>query len=141
MNTPQEEVESLLRAMKMAAASPKRMNEISDKILTLCTAYMQPAADVPDILPGAKLMPSEYRVLSLLMAKKGLAVSRDAILAASCGKSWDNMPDAKGVDVRICRIRKQIAKVNAPYEIETVHSRGYRLKSKPVAIQQEARAA
>jgi len=141
MNTPQEEVESLLRQMRRAAKDPIRMKQVSDEILTLCTAYMLPAEEVTEICPGVHLQPAERRIFGLLLAKKGLCVSKDALTAAASGKSWDLLPDSKIVDIRVCGLRKKLLQANAPYEIETIWGQGYRLKSKPVAVQQEARAA
>ncbi|WP_209428408.1 response regulator transcription factor [Pararhodobacter sp. SW119] len=71
----------------------------------------------------------EYQLLEFLALRRGTTVSKDALLT----HMYDGVdePDAKIIDVYVCKIRSKLADV-APdlvAQIETVWGRGYALKS------------
>jgi DNA-binding response OmpR family regulator len=67
------------------------------------------------------LPPAETRMLCFLLERRGEVLSRDALMAAACGRDWS--PGDRTADVLIARLRKKIPRDVA--EIVTVHRLGY----------------
>jgi two-component system cell cycle response regulator CtrA len=68
----------------------------------------------------------EYAILELLALRKGICQSKDAILNHLYGGTDE--PEAKIIDVFVCKLRKKIAVAGAPELIGTVWGRGYILR-------------
>jgi two-component system response regulator RegX3 len=70
----------------------------------------------------------EYKLLVLLMANQGKAITRDTILFRVWGD--DFFGDDRVVDVHICRLRNKLERLGpAPVAIRTVRGFGYRCVS------------
>lgn len=70
----------------------------------------------------------EYELVEMLALADGRLVDRDAIMTKLYG--WENEPDAKIIDVYICRIRAKLAIEDAADDlIATSFGRGYRLNA------------
>ncbi|HBK06074.1 MAG TPA: DNA-binding response regulator [Acetobacteraceae bacterium] len=82
-----------------------------------------------DDLP-LRLGPKEYLLLEFLVLKRGSAVSKTACMAHLYGT--DDYPEAKTIDVVLCRLRKRLAPHGLADAIESVWGFGYKL-SAPVA--------
>jgi two-component system, cell cycle response regulator CtrA len=67
----------------------------------------------------------EYAMLELLSLRKGLTLTKDAFLTHLYGGMDE--PEAKIVDVFICKLRKKLKAVNS-HPIETIWGRGYVLR-------------
>ncbi|MGR3320382.1 MAG: winged helix-turn-helix domain-containing protein [Pseudooceanicola sp.] len=68
----------------------------------------------------------EYELVEMLTLADGRLVSRDAIMTRLYG--WEDEPEAKIIDVYICRIRAKLATLDAPRGlIATRVGHGYRI--------------
>ena len=77
-----------------------------------------------DTLP-LRLGPKEYLLLEFLVLKRGSAVSKTACMAHLYGT--DDYPEAKTIDVVLCRLRKRLAPHGLADAIESVWGFGYKL--------------
>jgi two-component system cell cycle response regulator CtrA len=69
----------------------------------------------------------EYQMLELLSLRKGTTLTKDVFLNNLYGGMDE--PDAKIIDVFICKLRKKLANASGGKEyIETVWGRGYALR-------------
>ena len=67
----------------------------------------------------------EYELLKYMMLNRGIAYSRDALLASVWG--YEYAGETRTVDVHIRQLRRKIEEDDAnPQIIETVRGRGYR---------------
>ena len=73
-----------------------------------------------------KLTGKEYAILELLVLRKGTVLTKDAFLNHLYGGMDE--PEAKIIDVFICKLRKKLAYAGAESLIGTVWGRGYMLK-------------
>jgi two-component system, cell cycle response regulator CtrA len=72
------------------------------------------------------LTPKEYQMLELLSLRKGTTLNKETFLTELYDGTDD--PEAKIIDVFICKLRKKLAVVsNGEHYIETVWGRGYSL--------------
>ena len=74
----------------------------------------------------------EFSMLELLIRRKGRVLSKDVFLNHLYDGRGD--PDAKIIDVFICKLRRKLAVAGAPDAISTVWGRGYTLRD-PVAAE------
>ena len=72
-----------------------------------------------------KLTAFELRLLTALIARKGVAVSRDHLMSSVYG--YDQDSDASSLEVIMGRLRRKIS----PHVIETIRGYGYRLIGTP----------
>ena len=71
----------------------------------------------------------EYKMLELLVLRKGATVTKEMFLNYLYGGMDE--PDAKIVDVFMCKVRKKLATASGGDEfIETIWSRGYVLRDR-----------
>ncbi len=73
-----------------------------------------------------RLGPKEFMLLELLMLKRGTAVSKAACMTHLYGT--DEFPEAKTIDVVLCRLRKRLAPQGLSDIIESVWGYGFKLK-------------
>lgn len=73
-----------------------------------------------------RLGPKEYLLLEFLVLKRGTAVSKSACMAHLYGT--DDYPEAKTIDVVLCRLRKRLAPHGLADAIESVWGFGFKLK-------------
>ena len=73
-----------------------------------------------------KLTGKEYAILELLVLRKGTVLSKDAFLNHIYGGMDE--PEAKIIDVFICKLRKKLSLAGGGNLINTVWGRGYMLK-------------
>lgn len=92
-----------------------------------------------------RLGPKEYLLLEFMVLKRGSAVSKAACMAHLYGT--DDYPEAKTIDVVLCRLRKRLAPHGLAEAIESVWGFGYKLRGPetetapaPVAIRQGSEA-
>ena len=70
----------------------------------------------------------EYAILELLVLRKGMVLTKETFLNHLYG-GLDDEPDAKIIDVFICKLRKKLANASGGQDyIETVWGRGYALR-------------
>lgn len=93
------------------------------------------------------LLPSVWRLsrleADLLNALRGAApnvVHRERMLLAIYG-TWDDAPDQKVLDVRLCKVRRKLMEAQSRIQIETVWGRGWRMPVESVALFDAAVAA
>ncbi len=72
-----------------------------------------------------RLGPKEYLLLEFLILKRGTAVSKAACLTHLYGT--DDYPEAKTIDVVLCRLRKRLSPYGLAEAIESVWGFGYKL--------------
>jgi two-component system cell cycle response regulator CtrA len=72
-----------------------------------------------------RLGPKEYLLLEFLVLKRGSAVSKTACMTHLYGT--DDYPEAKTIDVVLCRLRKRLAPHGLAETIESVWGFGYKL--------------
>ena len=68
----------------------------------------------------------EYAILELLVLRKGMVLTKDAFLSQLYGGMDE--PEAKIIDVFICKLRKKLAQVGVDNLIGTVWGRGYMIR-------------
>jgi DNA-binding response OmpR family regulator len=73
-----------------------------------------------------RLGPKEYLLLEFLILKRGSAVSKAACMTHLYGT--DEYPEAKTIDVVLCRLRKRLAPHGLSDMIESVWGYGFKLK-------------
>lgn len=73
-----------------------------------------------------RLGPKEYLLLEFLTLKSGSAVSKTACMTHLYGT--DDYPEAKTIDVVLCRLRKRLAPFGLSDMIESVWGYGFKLK-------------
>jgi two-component system cell cycle response regulator CtrA len=73
-----------------------------------------------------RLGPKEYLLLEFLVLKRGSAVSKTACMTHLYGT--DEYPEAKTIDVVLCRLRKRLAPHGLADTIESVWGYGFKLK-------------
>lgn len=71
----------------------------------------------------------EYAILELLMLRKGMVLTKEAFLNHLYGGMDE--PEAKIIDVFVCKLRKKLAAAGAPNVIGTVWGRGYTVRDQP----------
>lgn len=81
------------------------------------------------------LTSKEYQILELLAVNRGKVLSKDTIMNHLY--DYDAVPDAKIIDVFVCKIRKKLVGAGAPETISTVWGQGYVVRDE----RQPARAA
>ncbi len=77
-----------------------------------------------------RLGPKEYLLLEFLCLKRGSAVSKAACMTHLYGT--DDYPEAKAIDVVLCRLRKRLAPHGLAEAIESVWGFGYKLAGPPM---------
>jgi two-component system cell cycle response regulator CtrA len=100
--------------------------------------YSQPTLQVGDLTLSledqivtvhgseVRLTGKEFAILQLLMLRKNMVMTKEAILAQLYGGMDE--PELKIIDVFVCKIRSKLAKVGAPNVIGTVWGRGYTVR-------------
>jgi DNA-binding response OmpR family regulator len=78
-----------------------------------------------------RLGPKEYLLLEFLLLKRGTAVSKTACMTHLYGT--DEYPEAKTIDVVLCRLRKRLAPHGLAEMIESVWGFGFKLKDAETA--------
>ncbi|WP_439578554.1 response regulator transcription factor [Elioraea sp.] len=87
-----------------------------------------------------RLTAMEFSVLELLLLRRGLVLTKEAFLNHLYGGMDE--PDAKIIDVFVCKLRRKLAEAGSAAAIETVRGRGYVLREAPSrpAYRESARA-
>jgi two-component system cell cycle response regulator CtrA len=96
-----------------------------DEMLVLAKAYMEPGR-VPESYQHLRLGLSEARILSLLVKRRGCALSKEAIHAA-CYFDRPQEPEIDIVDVWVCKLRAKLKGTEDRNKLETIHGYGYRM--------------
>lgn len=79
---------------------------------------------------AVELTPKEYDLLRMLMANKGIVMTRELLLEKVWG--YDFAGDTRTVDVHVVRLRQKLEDDPAhPRYIETVRGVGYRMREHP----------
>lgn len=119
-----QEVEGLLAEISAASRNPEIVRK-TEEISIRCRAYMEP--DQLGLSKTLGLTTSRAKIFDLLLARRGQAVSRQALMDISVHRT-DCEADIKIVDIQICKLRQAL--VGTEYEgmIELVYGIGYRLR-------------
>lgn len=86
---------------------------------------------IKSMAPPARLdglRPAEDRLVGVLLANEGRAITREHIMAALYGVRERDWPGDKVLDVHVHNARKRLAQHGHPYDIETVRHVGYRIR-------------
>lgn len=116
--------------------SPRRMVEDMRPIeaVDFLVDLLETMQGYPDNIgrfPGDPLCESERVVFSVLYHGLGRNVPRARVYdILYAGRAPSDLPDPKGLDVRVCNIRDKLAGVGA-FSISTVHGFGWRLDAEP----------
>jgi two-component system cell cycle response regulator CtrA len=78
---------------------------------------------------SVRLTAMEFSVLELLLLRRGMVLSKETFLNHLYGGMDE--PDAKIIDVFVCKLRRKLADAGGPAAIETVRGRGYVLRETP----------
>ncbi|MCS6954594.1 MAG: response regulator transcription factor [Bryobacteraceae bacterium] len=84
------------------------------------------------------LTSKEYQILELLAVNRGKVLSKDTIMNHLY--DYDAVPDAKIIDVFVCKIRKKLVNAGAPETISTVWGQGYMVRDERSGARGTARA-
>ncbi len=90
---------------------------------------------------GVHLTGKEYAILELLVLRRGMVLTKEAFLSHLYGGMDE--PEAKIIDVFICKLRRKLADAGAPSVIGTVWGRGYTVRdpvTRPVSVAMPAPA-
>ncbi|MFC6285789.1 response regulator transcription factor [Nocardioides sp. GCM10027113] len=114
-------VELSVLAARLEALARRAPREVGDDSLALDPrrhAVRTPGGE-------ALLSPTEFRMLALLLGRRGEVVRRREVLAAG----WPDgaIVQDNTVDAFVHKIRKKLASVEAPVTVETVRGVGYRV--------------
>jgi DNA-binding response OmpR family regulator len=119
---PLQELSTRLDIIRQKANSP-HVDRLCDEIEVLCGSHM--ATESAEI-PGVRLSGCQQRMFDLLLSRVGRVVSAESLLdAVSFDK--ETPPELRTIVVMTCFLRKKLEQANAPYWIETVWGRGFRL--------------
>ncbi len=77
------------------------------------------------------LTAKEYAILELLVLRRGMVLTKEAFLGHLYGGMDE--PEAKIIDVFVCKLRKKLADAGAPSVIGTVWGRGYTVRDAAAA--------
>ena len=127
MPTAHDQVEALLDRIRAVAPDPATLR-VTDQISVLCRSYMTPAADARWERFGLTRL--ETRLMAALVERIGHCVAKGALMDALYFDRPHGEPDAKIVDILVCKIRKKIA--GSGFVIETIWGQGYRARFEPV---------
>lgn len=116
------ELEARMRAIL------RRSRGFSHRVLTAGTVSLDTESrEVCVAGRPVHLTAKETAILELLMLRRNTALSKDVFLSQLYA-SADQEPEAKIVDVFVCKVRKKLADAGAPGLIETVWGRGYTIR-------------
>lgn len=87
-----------------------------------------------------RLLPVEERLLRAIRAVGPNVLHRERAMTALYG-TWEDVPEVKSLDVRLCKIRRKLKEARVPIHIETVQCRGWRLTPESCAAYDAAVAA
>ncbi len=113
------------RAKVFSPKVQEEFNSVTDSIETLTKAYMAPEA--PFDWSAYQLTMNEARMAGMLYKRMGKVCTKSQIFEAAYYQRPDDPPDAKIIDVFLCKIRKKLRHFDAPYNVETVWGIGYRM--------------
>ncbi len=116
--TPISETVARLRAVIRRS---HRQNSNQLEFGSICIDLSSKCAWVGDEM--LRLTKMEYDVLEVLAVRRGRTVSREMILDLVYGGADE--PEAKIIDVYICKLRRKMSALGAPDLIQTVWGRGY----------------
>lgn len=129
-DTPQ--ILARLRAyIRRAAGFAQPEVEVGDLVLNLDTQSVR-LGDMP-----VHLTRLEYELIETMALRNGRLITREEIMLQLY--AWQDEPDAKIIDVYICRLRAKFAAAGAHEDvIVTSFARGYRLATLPLEVMQAA---
>lgn len=82
---------------------------------------------------GIPLTRKEYAMLELLARRRGITVTKQMFLDHLYGGSTDDEPEAKIIDVFICKLRAKLLAATGHRWIDTIWGRGFALRE-PAAV-------
>jgi two-component system cell cycle response regulator CtrA len=85
-----------------------------------------------------RLTAMEFSVMELLLLRRGMVLSKAAFLNHLYGGIDE--PDAKIIDVFVCKLRKKLAQAGSASVIETIRGQGYVLRERPSTATEATRA-
>ncbi len=136
MATSRDEVESLLAQIR-ALSGHAGVARLTDQISVLCRGALAPtpARGWEDFA----LTKLESRLMRALCERLDKVVGKPALMDALYFDRVADEPEAKIVDILVCKLRKKIR--HSGYEIETVWGHGYRARlAKDIQALAQARA-
>jgi two-component system phosphate regulon response regulator PhoB len=111
--------------LRIKAIMRRGKGDVVDEKLTFGTIMLDPARhDVTVAGKKVRLTSVEFKLLSMLMLRRGRVQSRDRLLNEVWG--YESLIDTRTVDTHVRRLRKKLGK--AAEAIETVRGFGYRLR-------------
>src|SRR5438874_6608831 len=113
--------------LRVNAILRRGKGEVLDEKMSIGAITLEPARH--RVAVGGKpvrLTSVEFKLLSMLMHRKGRVQARDRLLNEVWG--YESLIDTRTVDTHVRRLRKKLGKASAA--IETVRGFGYRLREK-----------
>jgi DNA-binding response OmpR family regulator len=136
MASPLDELLSRLEKIRHKA-DHQMVDRLCDEIEVLCRPFLGEGS--VEAGPNISFTKAEQRLFDLFAARIGKAIAQDTLLDA-LSFDRDEAPDVGIVDVTVCYMRKKLLGVDAPYWIETVWGRGYRLHAEPLPAEMRKRS-
>lgn len=100
---------------------------LAEEVAELRFRISELTAEAPEVdFPGLTLRSADRVVLGVLSRRSGCTVPRYAIAQALSARYGHDVTD-RTVDVHICYIRREFARVGAMYEIQTIRGVDYAL--------------
>ena len=96
---------------------------------TLCIGPVHLKLDVREVSVNGTpvhLTGKEYAILELLVLRRGMVLTKEAFLSHLYGGMDE--PEAKIIDLFICKLRRKLSDADAPSVIGTVWGRGYTVR-------------
>jgi two-component system phosphate regulon response regulator PhoB len=115
---------------RIKAVMRRRTPQLADEAIEIAGLHLDPAAhrvSAGDL--DIQLWTTEFRMLHFLMTHPGRILSRARLLDEIWGH--DSCVDERNVDVRIRRLRQELAPAGHDALIETVRGLGYRFRAGP----------
>lgn len=126
LSKPYTEAELLARVkavLRRSKGYAKAIAEFDEIVLEYDTRTVKVNNTVVD------LTKTEYCILEFITARAGEVVSKQSLIDHLYGKNPDERPDAKVIDVFVCKLRKKLAAINGKNYIQTFWGQGYILNS------------
>lgn len=107
----------------------RRVESASQKPVVEAGVFRMNMADMEILVDGRKLdlTTTEYKMLGLLLERRGRTLSRDQLLHEVWG--YKNVIDTRTVDTHMRRVREKLG--NYSKSIQTIRGEGYRLNVPP----------
>lgn len=124
---PHAQVRVLLDEIRKKLNDPVAVERASDEIDVLTSAYMLPEPMEIREANGLYLSKFESRTFNCLHSQLNKVVTRERLWNAIYFDRMGDGPEAKIIDVRMCKLRKKLRDYKLPFEIKSIFGIGFRM--------------